>query len=65
MLLRELEERLDLPPFVRCHRSYIVNLNYVEEVVTCFNGTYNLKVGEEEIPVSRSKAKELEKMLGI
>lgn len=64
-LLRELEERLDFPPFFRCHRSYIINLNYIEEVITWFNGTYNLKVGDEEIPVSRSNVEELEKMLGI
>lgn len=65
MLLCDLEERLDSPPFLRCHRSYIVNLNQIEEVVTWFNGTYNLKIGKEDIPVSRSKAKELEKTLGI
>lgn len=65
LLLRELEERLDSPPFFRCHRSYIINLNYIEEVVTWFNGTYNLKVADEEIPVSRSNVKELEEILGI
>ena len=65
LLLRELEERLDFPPFFRCHRSYIINLNYIEEVVTWFNGTYNLKIAEEEIPVSRSNVKELEEILGI
>ncbi|MGM0438774.1 MAG: LytTR family transcriptional regulator DNA-binding domain-containing protein, partial [Bacillota bacterium] len=65
LLLRELEERLDFPPFFRCHRSYIINLNYIEEVVTWFNGTYNLKIADEEIPVSRSNVKELEEILGI
>ncbi len=65
LLLRELEERLDFPPFFRCHRSYIINLNYIEEVITWFNGTYNLKIGDEKIPVSRSNVKELEKILGM
>ena len=65
LLLRELEDRLDFPPFFRCHRSYIINLNHIEEVITWFNGTYNLKIEEEEIPVSRSNVKELEEILGM
>lgn len=65
VLLRDLEKRLNCPPFFRCHRSFIVNLNYVDEVITWFNGTYNLRIGDEEIPVSRNKARELNKLLGV
>jgi ABC-type multidrug transport system ATPase subunit len=65
LLLRELQDRLTSPPFLRCHRSYIVNLEYIEEVITWFNGTYNLKIGDKEIPVSRSNASDLEDMLGM
>ena len=28
--MHELEKRLPAPPFMRCHRSYLVNLDYVQ-----------------------------------
>ena len=30
--LDEIEKRLPSPPFLRCHRSFIVNLNYAEKI---------------------------------
>lgn len=30
--INEMEQRLPSPPFYRCHRSYIVNLDYVREI---------------------------------
>lgn len=38
--LTNLESRLNPANFVRIHRSHIVNLNYVSEIETHFNGEY-------------------------
>lgn len=40
--MKELEERLDPNRFVRVHRSYIVNTEYVEELRPLKHGTYRL-----------------------
>lgn len=64
--LQEFEEKLQGYSFFRPHRSYLVNLNQVDELVPWFNGAYNLilKDGERtQIPVSRVSAKELFKLL--
>lgn len=60
--LQELEEKLDSVPLFRPHRSYLVNLNWIDELVPWFNGAYNLilKDGKRtSIPVSREVAREL------
>ncbi|MFP4017260.1 MAG: LytTR family DNA-binding domain-containing protein, partial [Halanaerobiales bacterium] len=64
-LLKDIEEELTTPPFFRCHRSYIVNLEKIEEVKTWFNGTYNLLIEGGEVPVSRSNAEKMKQILGI
>lgn len=45
--------------FFQCHRSYIVNLSKIHEIVPWFNQTYLLRLRDlsAEIPVSRSKVK--------
>ena len=64
--LTELEDRLIQTALVRVHKSYIVNLDKVKEVVPWFKGTYWLKVeGDIEIPVSKSKVKEIKGILGL
>lgn len=65
MTLQQLEEKLQSHSFFRTHRSYLVNLHYVAELVPWFNGAYNLKLksGKTQIPVSRSYARELLKRL--
>jgi len=47
--LTSLETRLNPDDFVRINRSYIVNLNYIAEVETYFNGEYivKLKTGQQ------------------
>jgi two-component system LytT family response regulator len=40
--MKELEERLDPDRFLRVHRSYIVNTDYVEELRPMDHGTYRL-----------------------
>ncbi|MEA4902047.1 LytTR family DNA-binding domain-containing protein [Desulfitobacterium sp.] len=61
------EERLEPFNFFRCHKSYLVNFDKIEKILPMFNHTYLLKIANypEEIPVSRSKAKELKKILGL
>lgn len=67
MTLQELEEKLKGFPFFRTHRSYLVNLDFIQEITPWFNGAYNLilKGGKKtRIPVSRSAQKKLFKLLG-
>jgi len=66
--LKNLEARLKGSVFYRTHRCYLVNLNKVKEIVPFFNGTYNLVLDDEEkseVPLSRSQAKKLRKILGF
>jgi two-component system response regulator LytT len=62
MTLQQLEEKLASFSFFRTHRSYLVNMNHVLELVPWFNGAYNLILKDAkrtQIPVSRTSAKEL------
>lgn len=64
--LQELEEKLESFSFFRPHRSYLVNLNQIEELVPWFNGAYNLILKDKKrtsIPLSREAAKELFRVL--
>jgi two-component system response regulator LytT len=66
MSLQELENKLGELPFFRPHRSYLVNMNAIDELVPWFNGAFNLILKNEkrtQIPVSREMAKELFRLL--
>ncbi|WP_078427985.1 LytR/AlgR family response regulator transcription factor [Alkalihalobacterium alkalinitrilicum] len=65
--IKELEEKLKGYPFFRTHKSYLVNLNKIEELIPWFNGAYQLKVeGKKgEIPVSRNYVKSLREQLEL
>lgn len=66
--LAELEGRLKDKFFFRTHRSYVVNLNKVKEIVPLFKNNYILKVkdkNESEILVSRRQTRKLKALLGI
>lgn len=68
MTLQDLQARLDENQFFRSHRSYLVNIEKITEVIPWFNGTYNLVVDGLagcEIPVSRQQAPKLRKMFGL
>lgn len=66
--LAEMEERLRGANLVRVHKSYIVNMDKVQEVIPWFKGTYWLKVEglpDTEIPVSKNQIKEVKDILGL
>jgi ABC-2 type transport system ATP-binding protein len=65
--LAELEKRLSLSGFFRAHRSYLVNLQHVKEVIPFTRDSFTLKLKDEagtQIPLSKSAARELRKLLG-
>lgn len=62
LTLNALEARLSKSGFVRTHRSSIVNVNYIQEVIPWFNGSIRLIMNDKEkteIDVSRYNAKNL------
>ncbi|AET66170.1 response regulator of the LytR/AlgR family [Desulfosporosinus orientis DSM 765] len=66
--LQSLEDKLASYPFFRPHRSYLVNLNFAQELVPWFNGAYTLILNDEKrskVPVSRAYVKVLKDMLEI
>ncbi|WP_284141434.1 LytTR family transcriptional regulator DNA-binding domain-containing protein [Virgibacillus sp. LDC-1] len=66
--LTELEERLMYFGFYRCHRSYIVNLQKVREVITWTRNSYSLILDDKpksSIPLSKTKMTHLKDMLGV
>ncbi|MGE5507628.1 MAG: LytR/AlgR family response regulator transcription factor [Chitinophagales bacterium] len=64
--LRELAGRLRQPPFFQCHRSYLVNLRKVKEILPHTGGTYLLVLeNKREVPVSRARARRLKSLLGM
>jgi len=66
--LTELEERLSQKPFFRVHRSFIVNLSKVREVVPLSRTGILLVLTDEKrskIPVSRSRVREIKELLGV
>ncbi len=66
--LQELENRLLPFGFFRCHRSYIVNLQKVREVITWTRNSYSLVLEDanrSSIPLSKSKMAVLKEMLGL
>lgn len=66
--LQLLEEKLNKYSFFRTHRSYLVNLEYIQEMVPWFNGAYNVIMKDKElskVPVSRQFVKPLKEVLGV
>ena len=66
--LEELLETLDPNLFWRAHRSYLVNINRIREVVPWFKSSYQLRMDDKkqsEIPVSRAQTKRLRELFGL
>ena len=65
--LSELEGRLGRSGFFRAHRSYLVNLQHVKEVIPYTRNSFSLRLNDPantEIPLSKSSASELKELLG-
>jgi two-component system response regulator LytT len=66
--IEELQSNLDPNTFWRVHRSYLVNVNKIKEVVPWFKSSYQLRMDDKkhtEIPVSRAQTKRLRELLKL
>ena len=66
--LDELQARLDPDVFWRVHRSHLVNINKIKEIVPWFSRNYILRMKDvkgTEIPVSRTQTKRLREYLKL
>lgn len=66
--LDELSATLDADAFWRPHRSFLINLQHVKEVVPWFNSTFMLKMSDKkttEVPVSRVQARRLRELFKL
>jgi DNA-binding LytR/AlgR family response regulator len=66
--LEELLGSLDQNLFWRAHRSYLVNINRIREVVPWFKSSYQLRMDDKkqsEIPVSRAQTKRLRELFRL
>jgi len=66
--LEELLDSLDPNMFWRAHRSYLVNINRIKEVVPWFKSSYQIRMDDKkqaEIPVSRAQTKRLRELFNL
>ena len=66
--LDDLQARLDPAVFWRVHRSHLVNINKIKEIVPWFSRNYILRMKDArstEIPVSRTQTKRLREYLKL
>jgi len=66
--IEDLQANLDRELFWRVHRSYLVNINRIKEVVPWFKSSYQLRMDDKkqtEIPVSRAQTKRLRELFGL
>jgi len=66
--IEDLQANLDREMFWRVHRSFLVNINRIKEVVPWFKSSYQLRMDDKkhsEIPVSRVQTKRLRELLKL
>jgi len=66
--LEELHATLDSDSFWRPHRSFLVNIHHIREVVPWFKSSFMLKMNDKkssEIPVSRQQTKRLRELFKL
>jgi two-component system LytT family response regulator/two-component system response regulator LytT len=66
--LEELHAALDSESFWRPHRSFLVNIHHIKEVVPWFKSSFMLKMDDKkqsEIPVSRQQTKRLRELFKL
>ncbi len=66
--LEEMEDALASDVFWRPHRSFLVNIHHIKEVIPWFKSTYMLKMNDKkqtQVPVSRSQTKRLRELFKV
>jgi two-component system response regulator LytT len=66
--LEDLMDQLDAETFWRAHRSYVVNIQHIREVVPWFKSSFQLRMDDPkktEIPVSRNQTKRLRELFNL
>lgn len=66
--INELARKLPSPPFVRCHREYIVNLNRARALTLRSSKDYDVRLDppvNSRIPIARDRLKKLRNVLGV
>jgi len=66
--LEELMDQLNPDAFWRAHRSFVVNIQHIREVVPWFKSSYQLRMDDPkktEIPVSRAQTKRLRELFNL
>jgi two-component system LytT family response regulator len=65
--ISELYRKLPQESFFKCHRSYIVNIDKITEIIPWFNNTYVLRLKgiDAEVPVSRQNISQFKLLMGI
>jgi two-component system, LytTR family, response regulator LytT len=66
--VEDLQAILDPNTFWRAHRSYVVNINRIKEVIPWFKGSYQLKMKDRkqtEISVSRGQTQRLRELFKL
>ncbi len=66
--LEELMDQLNPETFWRAHRSYLVNIQHIREVVPWFKSSYQLRMDDPkktEVPVSRAQTKRLRELFNL
>ncbi|MBP2076381.1 LytTR family DNA-binding domain-containing protein [Oceanobacillus polygoni] len=64
--LQQFEYMLPVESFIRCHRSYIVNVHHIKEIYPDTHSTFLLAMTNDvTIPVSQSYASYFRKLLGF
>lgn len=66
--IEELAEQVDADSFWRAHRSYLVNIAHIREVVPWFKSSYLLRMDDRkqtEVPVARAQIKRLRELFNL
>jgi two-component system LytT family response regulator/two-component system response regulator LytT len=66
--LEELHEAVSSDSFWRPHRSYLVNIHHIKEVVPWFKSSFMIKMNDKkqsEIPVSRQQTRRLRELFNL
>jgi two-component system response regulator LytT len=66
--IEDLQGALDREQFWRVHRSYLVNINRIKEVVPWFKSSYQLRMDDKkhtEVPVSRVQTRRLRELFKL